>query len=61
MDIDVVEELYRKSKFLHQAGLYQYLFISKAGFTEKAIAKIKELKGIHLDLKEIAELFDKAS
>lgn len=59
LDSDVVEELLRKSKFINLEGKYQYLFVSKSGFTEKALTKIEELKGIHLDLKEVGELFDK--
>ena len=61
MDIEVIEELYRKSKFIHYSGEYKYIFVSKSGFTEKVLAKIEELRGIHLDLKEMSELFDKSS
>ena len=59
LDSEVVEEMHRKSKFINMEGKYKYFFVSKSGFTEKAIAKIDEIKGIHLDLKEVSELFDK--
>lgn len=57
MDTDVINELVRKSKLINFLGEYQFLFISKSGFTEKALARIQELKGISLNLKELSELF----
>ncbi len=60
LDVDVVEDLYMKSKFIHHGGNYQFMFVSKSGFTSNALKKIQELKAVHLDLKEIEELFDKA-
>ena len=59
MDINVVEELVRKSKLIDFKGNYHFLFVSKSGFTPKCLAKIEELKAIHLDLKEVSDLFDK--
>ncbi len=58
LDIDVVEELERKSKYIHYGGTYKFLFVSKSGFTEKALNKIKSINGVHLDLKEIGGLFE---
>ena len=59
-DFDVIEELERKSKHVHYGGNYKFLFVSKNGFTEKALKRMQELGAIHLDLKEIEELFNKA-
>ena len=59
MDIDVVEELIRKAKLINFNGEYKFIFISKSGFTPKCLAKIEELKAVHLDLKEVSDLFDK--
>lgn len=60
LDIEIIEELERKSKYIQYGGTYNFLFISKSGFTEKALKKINDIGGIHLDLKEIESLFDKA-
>lgn len=60
MDLDVIEELERKSKFIQHGGKYNFLFVSKNGFTEKAIKKMQEINAVYLDLKEIEILFEKA-
>jgi len=60
LDIDVIEELERKSKYLNYEGTYKFLFVSKNGFTEKALKKMQDIGAVHLDLKEIKELFSKA-
>lgn len=60
LDIDVIEELERKSKYIHYGGNYKFLFVSKNGFTEKALKRMQDLRAIHLNLKEIEELFNKA-
>ncbi len=57
-DIDVIEELERKSKYIQHSGSYKFIFVSKSGFTERAVKKMQELKAVYLDLKDIAELFD---
>ncbi len=58
VDINVVDDLMRKSKFIGFAGEYRFLFISKNGFTNKALARINEINAIHLDLKDIKKLFE---
>ena len=58
VDIGVVDDLMRKSKFIGFTGEYKFLFISKNGFTEKASARIKEINAILLSLKDIEKLFD---
>ena len=60
LDADVVDELYRKSKLINYSGAYKFILVSKSGFTEKALNKINDIGGIHLDLGEIETLFDKA-
>ena len=60
LDVDVIEELERKSKYLNYGGDYKFLFVSKSGFTERALKRMQDLGAIHLDLKEIEELFNKA-
>ena len=60
LDTDVIEELERKSKYLNYRGTYKFLFVSKNGFTEKALKKMQDIGAVHLDLKEIEELFSKA-
>ena len=58
VDIDIVDDLVRKSKFISFTGEYKFLIISKSGFTERALARIKEINGIHLNLKDIERLFE---
>lgn len=58
VDIGVVDNLLRKSKFINFIGEYKFLFISKNGFTERALARIKELNAIPLSLKDIENMFD---
>lgn len=57
-DIDVVDELLRKSKLINFQGEYAFLFISKEGFTDRAIKRMQEIKATYLDLKNITELFN---
>ncbi len=60
-DIAVVDDLMRKSKFINFTGEYKFLFISKNGFTEKAIKRMNEMQAIYLDLKDIRMMFEKSS
>ena len=61
MDIDVVEELIRKSRMINFTGEYKLLFVSKSGFTQKCIARMDELNALFLDLKDLSNLLDKVS
>ncbi len=61
LDIDVIEELERKSRYIGYGGAYKFLFVSKNGFTERALKKMLDIGAAHLDLKEIEELFSKAN
>ena len=58
MDIDVIDSLMKKSKLINFTGEYKFLFISKNGFTDKAISRIKEINGIHLNIHDISKMFD---
>lgn len=58
MDADIVENLIRKSKLIPFKGEYKFIFFSKNGFTDNAISKIREIKGIALDINDIAKIMD---
>lgn len=45
-------------KYINHPGSYNFIFVSKSGFTEKAIKRMQEMKAIYLDIKDIEELFD---
>ena len=47
LDADIVEELARKSKLVGLSGEYKMLFISKNGFTERAIKRMEEKKALY--------------
>ncbi|MEK6968084.1 MAG: ATP-binding protein [Nanoarchaeota archaeon] len=57
-DVDVVNELMRKSKLINFSGDYKFLFFSKNGFTERAIKRMSEIKAISLALKDVEMLFE---
>ncbi len=58
VDIDVLETLQERAKLVHFNGRYQYVIVSKNGFTVQCLSKMKELSVLHLDLKEITTLLD---
>lgn len=58
VDIDVLWNLMEKSKLINFGGKYQYLLISKSGFTDKCLDKMEEIGVLHLDLDDFVELFD---
>ncbi|MFH0875412.1 MAG: ATP-binding protein [archaeon] len=58
VDIDVVDNLIRKSRLINFAGEYKFLFISKNGFSDKALSRIKEINGISLTLNDISKMLD---
>ena len=60
VDIEVVEGLARKSKLVGLSGAYRLLFVSKSGFTERAIRRMGGINALYLDLKGVGRLFDKA-
>ncbi len=60
VDIDVLNELIRKSKFLNFEGKYQYFIASKSGFTERCFNEMKSINALHLDINDISKLFDNA-
>jgi AAA+ ATPase superfamily predicted ATPase len=60
VDVDILWDLMEKSKLINFGGKYQYLLVSKNGFTDKCLDKMKEIGVLYLDLKEIVNLFDRA-
>ena len=59
LDVDAVEGLARKSKLVGLSGAYKLLFVSKNGFTEKAVKRMDEMNALYLDLDDFGKLFDK--
>ena len=59
VETSLFDALLTKSKFLNIGGKYTFLIISKTGFTENCRKKMQEKNALHIDLKEMAELFNK--
>lgn len=59
MDVNIVEELARKSKLVGLSGSYKLLFISKSGFTERAVRRMNEMNAIYLNLNDVGRLFER--
>ncbi|MBM3200497.1 hypothetical protein FJZ53_06165 [Candidatus Woesearchaeota archaeon] len=57
VDVDVVDDLFKKSKSLGIGGKYVFLVVSKSGFTERCVKKMQENKFLYLDIKDINRLF----
>lgn len=55
---DILNRLIEKSKLINYSGAYQYIIISKSGFTQECLAKMGKLNVLNIDLKEMAQLFD---
>lgn len=60
VDVDLVNSLIEKSKRIPFNGTYSFMLVSKRGFTEQCIERMKALNFISLDLSEIEKLFDEA-
>jgi AAA+ ATPase superfamily predicted ATPase len=58
--IGIVKELNEKYKLINVTGAFKYLIVSKSGFNKECLDYMDEKKITHLDLKEIAKLFDEA-
>ncbi len=58
VDVDILWDLMEKSKLINFGGKYQYLLVSKNGFTDKCLDQMKEIGVLYLDLKDIVNLFD---
>lgn len=58
VDVDVVDELIRKSKIIGFNGKYDFIIVSKSGFTSKCLTRMKEEHIIGLDLKNVENLFE---
>lgn len=60
VDVDVLHNLIDKSKLINFGGKYQYLLVSKNGFTNKCVEQMREMRVLYLDLAEMANLFNQA-
>ena len=58
--IDILKNLERKSRLMDFKGTYQFLLVSKSGFTEECIREMEKSKILSLDLSEMEMLFDEA-
>jgi len=59
VETSILDNLIAKSKFLNTGGKYDFFIISKSGFTENCKKQMDEKGILHIDLKEMAELFNK--
>jgi AAA+ ATPase superfamily predicted ATPase len=58
VDSGCVSSLVEKSRLLNTAGKINYLIVSRSGFESGCIKYMDEKGIVHLDLKEMSELFD---
>ncbi len=58
VDVDVLYGLIEKSKLINFGGKYQYLLVSKNGFTDKCLDKMKEFGVLSIDLNDLVNLFE---
>lgn len=58
MDVGIVDNILNKSKFLQKAGTYHFFFVSKSGFTKKALNLMDSMGALHLNLKELQAHFE---
>ncbi len=56
--VDILDDLIEKGRLLNYSGRYQYILISKNGFTVQSLEKMKKLPVLHLDVNEMTKLFD---
>ncbi len=60
MDVLDIKKLDEKSKLINKSGSFNYLFVSKSGFTPKCLEMLDQKKMVYLDLNELTKLFDEA-
>lgn len=60
IDESVLYRLIERSKLIGVAARYEYLLVSKAGFTPKCQEKMKEFGAVGLDINDMKELFNNA-
>ena len=56
-----MDDVSRKSKLINLSGMYTFLIVSKSGFTEKCLEKMRENRFLYMDLKDLSQLFNKIS
>ena len=59
-DVDVFDDLVRKSKLVNFRGMAKFIMVSKSGFTKRCIEKMEQMHCVYLDLSDIEKLFDDA-
>jgi uncharacterized protein len=59
-DVNVFDDLIRKSKFVNFRGIIKFIMVSKNGFTKRCIEKMEQMHCIYLDLSDIEKLFDES-
>ena len=60
VDVPEIKKLDSKSKLIKATGTIHYLFVSKFGYTKKALDFMDERNITYLDLKEVHDLFERA-
>ncbi len=60
IDESVLYRLIERSKLIGVAARYEYLLVSKSGFTPKCQEKMKEFGAVGLDINDMKELFNNA-
>ncbi|MBI3051463.1 ATP-binding protein [Candidatus Woesearchaeota archaeon] len=58
LDVNIVEELARKSRLVGLSGSYKLLFVSKSGFTGSALTRLREMNALYLDLNDMKKLYN---
>ena len=61
VDSDVLQTLMERARLIHFSGKYQYVIISKNGFTAPCLSKMDALGVLHLDLSEMTKLLDEVT
>ncbi|MBI2172950.1 MAG: ATP-binding protein [Candidatus Aenigmarchaeota archaeon] len=60
IDVDVFDDLVRKSKLVNFRGMAKFIMVSKNGFTKRCIEKMEQMHCVYLNLADIEKLFDDA-
>ena len=60
-DVDVFDDLIRKSKLVSFRGTAKFMMVSKSGFTKRCIEKMDRMHCVYLDLADIGKLLDSAN
>ena len=58
VDVDLLDNLTKKTKLVNFKGEYKLMLVSKNGFTKRCIEKMDQMGCVYLDLADIEKLFD---